>query len=87
MNWKGLSREHIQLKLPLLIINGSKGFLACSYINVEACNKIGEACAIVTGVKTHDDMLSAEIKTVSNKAEKLGLRIGMKGLEALETFR
>jgi uncharacterized protein YunC (DUF1805 family) len=87
MDWEGLSREHIQLRLPLLIIKGSKGFLACGYINVEACNKTGEACAIVTGVKTHDDMLVAEIKAVSSGAEKLGLRIGMKGQEALETFR
>jgi uncharacterized protein YunC (DUF1805 family) len=81
------SPEHIQLGLPLLIIKGSKGFLACGYINVEVCNKTGEACAIVTGVKTHDDMLVAEIKAVSNEAEKLGLRIGMKGQEALEMFR
>jgi len=53
MNWSGLSKEHIQLQLPLLIIKGSKGFLACGYVNVETCNKTGEACAIVTGVKTH----------------------------------
>jgi uncharacterized protein YunC (DUF1805 family) len=52
--------------------------LACGYINVEVCNKTGEACAVVTGVKTHDDILVAEIKPVSNEAEKLGLRIGMK---------
>ncbi|MBN1253670.1 MAG: YunC family protein [Deltaproteobacteria bacterium] len=48
---------------------------------------MGEACAIVTGVKTHDDMLSAEVKKVSTEAEKLGVRVGMKGEEALEFFR
>ena len=41
----------------------------------------------MTGVKTHDAMLGAEIKTVSAEAEKLGVRVGMKGEEALEIFR
>ena len=87
MDWKGLTKEHIQLGLPLLIVKGSKGFLACGYINVETCNKTGEACAIVTGVKTHDAMLAAEVKAVSHAARQLGVRIGMKGEEALEIFR
>jgi uncharacterized protein YunC (DUF1805 family) len=87
MDWKGLSKEMIQLGLPLLIIKGTKGFLACGYIHVETCNKTGEACAVVTGVKTHDDMTAADIKAVSIEAQKLGVRIGMKGIEALEIFR
>jgi uncharacterized protein YunC (DUF1805 family) len=87
MNWEGLRKEESQLGLPLLVIKGSKGFLGCGYINIETCNKISEACAIVTGVKTHDEMLPAEVKAVSNEAEKLGVRVGMKGEEALEIFR
>jgi uncharacterized protein YunC (DUF1805 family) len=87
MDWKGLTKEQIQLGLPLLIIKGAKGFLACGYINVETCNKTGEACGIVTGVHTHDQMLNAEIKAVSAAAERLGVRIGMKGEEALARFR
>ncbi len=87
MDWKGLTREQIQLALPLLIIKGTKGFLACGYVNVEICNKTGEACGIVTGVKMHDEMLNAEVKAVSVKAARLGVRVGMKGKEALEIFR
>ena len=87
MDWKGLSKEQIQLRLPLLIIKGAKGFLGCGYINVETCNKTGEACGIVTGVKTHDEMLNAEIKAVSTEAARLGVLVGMKGEEALEIFR
>jgi uncharacterized protein YunC (DUF1805 family) len=87
MDWRGFSKEQINLQLPLLIIKGSKGFLACGYINCETCNKTGEACAVVTGVKTHTEMLRAEIKAVSAAAEQLGVRIGMKGEEALEIFR
>ena len=87
MDWEGLIKEQIQLGLPLLIIKGTKGFLGCGYINVETCNKTGEACGIVTGVKTHDEMLSAEVQALSIEAEKLGVRLGMKGEEALEFFR
>jgi len=32
MDWEGLTKESIQLGLPLLIIKGSKGFLGCGYI-------------------------------------------------------
>jgi uncharacterized protein YunC (DUF1805 family) len=87
MDWKGLTKEQIQLQLPLLIIKGSKGFLACGYINCETCNKTGEACAIVTGVKTHEEMLDAEVKAVSAEAARLGVHIGMKGEEALAILR
>ena len=87
MDWAGLTKEHIQLGLPLLVIKGSRGFLACGYINVETCNKTGEACGIVTGVKTHDEMVSAEVTAVSHEAEKLGVRVGMQGEEALALFR
>jgi len=40
-------------------------------------------CAIVTGVKTPDDMLSAKVIAASNAAAKLGIKEGMTGKEAL----
>jgi uncharacterized protein YunC (DUF1805 family) len=87
MNWNGLIKEKIDLKLPLLIIKGSKGFLACGYINVETCNQTQEACAIVSGVKTHDDMLNAKVKFISDKAEELGIEENMMGSEAIDLIR
>ncbi|MEK6775680.1 MAG: DUF1805 domain-containing protein [bacterium] len=87
MDWKGLSKERIELALPLLIVKGSRGFLACGYVDVETCNKTGEACAIVRGVKSHEDMLGADVQAVSREAENLGVRPGMKGRDALEIFR
>jgi len=80
-------RERIELGLPLLIVKGSKGFLACAYIAADTCNKTEEACAIVSGVKTHEDMLDKEVKAVSEKAAALGAGVGMKGREVLELFR
>ncbi len=87
MDWSGLLKERIELKLPLLIVKAPKGFLACGYIHVETCNKTGEACAIVTGVKTHDEMLSAPVRAVSDAAARLGLHAGMPGRDALALLR
>jgi uncharacterized protein YunC (DUF1805 family) len=82
-----LKRERLDLGLPLLIVKGSKGFLACAYIAVDTCNKTNEACAIVSGVQSHEDMLEKEVKAVSEKAGSLGARVGMKGREVIELFR
>lgn len=67
----------------ILIISSDRGFLACGYINVEIADKNHDACAIVTGIKTLEELLSAEVKTVSVAAFNAGVRAGMKGKEAL----
>ena len=84
-DWSGLERSQISLEAPLLIVKGSLGFLGCGYINTDSC--IDEACAIVSGVNTHDDMLKASVKAVSKDATKLGIKIGMTGAEAMELLR
>jgi len=84
-DWSGLERSKITLEAPLLIVKGSLGFLGCGYINVDSC--IDEACAIVSGVNTHDDMLKASVKAVSKDATKLGIKVGMTGAEAMELLR
>ena len=84
-NWSGLERSKISLEAPLLIVKGSLGFLGCGYINTDSC--IDEACAIVSGVNTHDDMLKASVKAVSKDATELGIKVGMKGAEAMELLR
>ncbi|MDE2649068.1 MAG: DUF1805 domain-containing protein [Paracoccaceae bacterium] len=84
-NWSGLERSKISLEAPLLIVKGSLGFLGCGYINTDSC--IDEACAIVSGVNTHDDMLKASVKAVSKDATELGIKVGMTGAEAMELLR
>ncbi len=71
-------------KAPLLLIKGKNGFLACGYINMETANKLGETAAIVTGVKTFDDMLEAKIKLFSDEAKKLGLDCNATGADFLK---
>lgn len=71
----------------LLVMPEAKGFLACRYISVETCNLTGEACAIVGGVNSYDDMLRANVIAVSDAAEKLGVELGDTGESALQKMR
>jgi uncharacterized protein YunC (DUF1805 family) len=84
-DWSGLERSQISLEVPLLIVKGSLGFLGRGYINTDSC--IDEACAIVSGVNTHNDMLKASVKAVSKDATELGIKVGMTGAEAMELLR
>jgi uncharacterized protein YunC (DUF1805 family) len=86
MENQSLEKFHIALKSPLLVIKASKGVLGCGYINVETFNQTGEAGAIVTGVRTHEDMLAARVIATSQAARGLGVNVGMTGREALEKF-
>ena len=70
----------------VLMIRGKKGLLGCGYLSVATADKIGDAVAIVSGVKNYDDMLKAEVKAVSAAAAALGVAAGMTGKEALEKF-
>ena len=76
-----------ELKRPLLVMKGTKGFLACGYINPETCNKTEEACAIVSGVNDFEDMKKASIVAVSKAAEALGIKVGDTGESALATLQ
>ena len=76
-----------ELKRPLLIVSGSKGSLACGYLNVATFEKLGEAVAIVRGVNDFDEMCAASVQEISPAAERLGVRPGMTGEEALALMK
>jgi uncharacterized protein YunC (DUF1805 family) len=71
---------------PLVIIIGRTGFIGCGFINIDAAEKLNVAAATVTGVKSFDDALNAEIKAVTSKAQTKGVKIGMRGEEAIKLF-
>ncbi len=86
MNFEG--KEFTAYSIPtsnthVLIIGAEKGFIGCGYLNIEVANKVGDVCAIVTGVKTPDDMLDAKVVAVSTAAAQLGIKAGITGKEAL----
>ncbi|MEM2105915.1 MAG: DUF1805 domain-containing protein [Candidatus Bathyarchaeia archaeon] len=68
---------------PLLVVVADKGFVMCGFLNVDAAERLGVAAAVVSGVKTFEDVLRASVKAVTSGAEALGVRVGMSGEEAL----
>jgi uncharacterized protein YunC (DUF1805 family) len=84
--WNGLERREIQLDQKLLVVKGSKGVIGCPYLDVNAFEKFGEACAIVPAVDTAG-MLDSKVTAVTTKGKELGIEVGMSGREALEKIR
>ena len=71
-------------KSVVLLIKGKKGMLGCGYFSIDTANKLGDVLAVVTGVNSFEDMLKAQVKTVSDKARELGVDEAMNGKEALQ---
>jgi len=69
---------------PLLLVVAEKGFVMCGFLNIEAAERLGVAAAMISGVKTFEDVLSAEVKAATSKAKSLGVQPGMRGEEALK---
>ena len=87
LNIEGAEFDAVKIDMygsALMIIKGSKGFLACGYINADTAEKLSHACAIVRGVKDFGDMLSAKVCAVSSAARALGVEEGICGAEALK---
>ena len=80
-----LAYRHLLGNKPpwLVIIQGSKGYLATDYINKEFADEIGDCFAVISGAKTFEDMLSMKVTWVSREAKKLGITPGMAGKSAL----
>ncbi len=67
------------------------GLVGCAIFDVNVAAEFGDALAIAKGTPETplvepEDLLDARIIGVSPKAHELGVRIGMTGREAVETF-
>ena len=84
--------EGVQTKwegFNILIATGSKGFLACPVVDVEACQRYNVAAALVEStpdnpIGTLDRFTNRKVTKVNAKAEQLGIKSGMSVLEAFE---
>jgi uncharacterized protein YunC (DUF1805 family) len=83
-NCMGLHVDLPECPAPLLLITAEKGFIMCGFLNIEAAERIGAAAAVVSGVKTFEDMMNVPVRTVTSKARILGVQAGMKGEDALK---
>lgn len=69
---------------PLVMIIGGTGFVMCGFLNVEVAEKLNVTAAMVRGVRNFDDVLEAEVKAATSRAERKGIRVGMKGKDAVK---
>lgn len=69
---------------PLLLITSEKGFVMCGFLNIESAEKLAVAAAVISGVKTFEDVLNGQVKAATTKAKSLGVEVGMKGSDALK---
>ncbi len=71
-------------RAPLIIAKADEGYVMCGYLNIDTAEKLGDAAAIVSGVKSVEELLEKPVKAVTTKARSLGVEPGMTGREALE---
>jgi len=84
------SVEGIQTKwsgFSILLAAGSKGFLACPAIDVDACERYGVAAAIVEStpqnpIGTLERFADRRVTRANNKAKTLGIKEGMNVTDA-----
>jgi len=71
---------------PLILVIGRTGFVGCGFINIEAAEKFNMSAATVSGVKSFDDVLNTKIKAATSRAQAHGVKVGMKGKDAVKVF-
>jgi len=69
---------------PLLLLVAQNGYVMCGYLNIDTAEKLGQAAAVVTGVKSFEDVLNAKVVRLTTHAKQLGVKEGMLGREALK---
>jgi len=80
----GLRVELPESRVPLIMIIGRKGLVCCSFINIDTAEKLNVAAATFSGVKSFDDVLKAEVRAATSKTQTYGVKVGMKGKDALK---
>jgi len=73
-------------KSNILIIHCDRGFLGCGYFDMSVAERLGDCAAVVTGVKSFEDMLATAVVRLSPAAAARGIKIGMAGRDALEAM-
>lgn len=86
--------EGVQTKwagFNILLVTGSKGFLACPAIDVGACERYGVAAALVEStpnnpIGTLDRFSNRKVTKTNAKAQALGITEGMSVIDAFEVI-
>jgi uncharacterized protein YunC (DUF1805 family) len=72
-------------------IHTTRGLVGCGIYDIRSANEFDLAVAIARGtpknpLREPEDLFDAKILEVSNAAERLGVKVGMTGRQAVETM-
>ncbi|EXX91675.1 hypothetical protein BG53_08760 [Paenibacillus darwinianus] len=88
---RGVAVVGVEVKLPkttLLAVSTDIGYIMCGALDVGLLNERLANRDIIAGravgVRTLEELMEAPLESVTLHAETIGIRIGMKGREALE---
>lgn len=70
-------------KANLILIKTDTGIIACGFIDMNTCEKLDIAAAKITGITTIEELLTAQIKDTTKKANEMNIHPGITGHEAL----
>ena len=88
----GLTALGIEVKLPkttLLAVTTDNGYIMCGALDVALFDRDaklkerGVVAARAVGVRTLQELLDAPLESVTEAAERVGLSVGMKGIDAV----
>ncbi|MGI6127725.1 MAG: YunC family protein [Planifilum sp.] len=86
----GLRVIGVEVALPktkLLVLTTEKGYIMCGALDVALLNeKLADRKILAgraVGVRSLQDLLEAPLESVTREAERIGIRVGMSGREAL----
>lgn len=68
----------------LVLLKGSKGYIMCGYLNLEAAEKFDDVAVKITGVSTIEDALKAQVHSCTSCAKNLGIKDGQPIKEVLD---
>ncbi|TAN61001.1 DUF1805 domain-containing protein [bacterium] len=79
--------EAVWVKLQsknLILLNGSRGYVMCGYLNLSAAEKFKDAAVKITGVSTIEEALKAAVHSATSPARRLGIYNGQPIKEVLK---
>ena len=87
--WQGKQLLGFCLRLQskkFILLRGEKGYVACGYLDLSSADKFGDVAIKVSGVSSIEDLMRAQIASVSAAGHKLGIKPGQKVAEIIEVM-
>ncbi|MDP8216709.1 MAG: DUF1805 domain-containing protein [Candidatus Kaelpia imicola] len=68
----------------LIVLRGSRGYVMCGYLSMDAADNFGDVAIKITGIRTIQEALNTEAEEVSREAKNIGIYEGQSINEILE---